>query len=542
MSTPRSEYTQRLAALRERFDRELPDRLQALQQSLLLATDSLDAMALALLGKQAHMLAGTAASFGYAELAQVLALVEGLALDVTGVQDAPRIAQLRQLAPRLVFAGTPTAEPQPLPSAPRTVVENPLDGQRLLVIEDETSYAEELRLQLEYFGYRVDLHHDGDTLETALRAAPYDAVVLDMRLGADKRTSAEIVTAMTKEPLLPPIVFMSYYSDFFTRLAAVRAGGRSYLAKPVDVPALVDTIEQITGRAAVEALRVMIVDDSPSLSELHAAQLQAAGMATRVINDPFAVAGALQEFFPDLVLLDINMPDCDGMELAAVIRQQVEYLSLPIVFCSTEARIQPLLPQILATGDDYLVKPLQADLLVAKVAGLAGRYRALRSMMTRDSLTQCLNHTRIKEAVSLELERARRESGAFSVAMLDIDHFKDINDNFGHPVGDRVIKNLAHLLRQRLRKSDLIGRYGGEEFLVVLPGTEPAAAAQLMEQMRVSFGLLRHLDGDHELHATFSCGIAGYPQSAQHAEALIELADNGVYDAKRGGRNRIVCC
>ncbi|QNM98124.1 diguanylate cyclase [Chitinimonas koreensis] len=531
----RSEFTRRLEALRLQFQAALPARLGEIRQLVDAAGREPDA--LQRLRQTAHTLAGTAASYGHAEIGEALAMIEREAARLAAAPAAERDGQRLVRLGALLAAGSPGA---PVLAATRpTPAEAAPAGQSVLIVEDDRPFAAELALQLEYFGYRVIVHHEPAGLEALLRDGGFDVAVMDMVLGADCATSAAVVSKMADRGALPPIVFMSSYGDFPTRLEAVRAGGQSFLPKPLDVPALVDRIEVLTGRSASEALRVMIVDDSAAMSELHATWLQTAGMVTRVINDPFAVAASLQEFFPDLILLDIDMPDCDGMELAAVIRQQAEYISLPLIFCSTEARIADFLPSILASGDDYLAKPLDSALLTAKVAGRASRHRTLRSLMTRDSLTHCLNHTRIKESVALEIERARRERSSFAVAMIDIDHFKAINDTHGHPVGDRVIKNLAHLLRQRLRKYDLVGRYGGEEFLVVLPGTTAETAAVLMERMRESFEKLNHGQGGAELHATFSCGIAGFP-AADHAEALIERADVRVYEAKRAGRNRVV--
>ena len=160
----------------------------------------------------------------------------------------------------------------------------------------------------------------------------------------------------------------------------------------------------------------------------------------------------------------------------------------------------------------------------------------LRSFMVRDSLTGLYNHTEIKNQLVREVARARRQETACCFAMVDIDFFKRVNDTYGHPAGDRVIKSLSRLLRQRLREVDLVGRYGGEEFAVVLVGVGCEAAAKLLNSLREDFSRLRHVSEGAEFSVTFSCGVA----EVAHFDEVVEAADRALYQAKHGGRNQVV--
>jgi diguanylate cyclase (GGDEF)-like protein len=236
--------------------------------------------------------------------------------------------------------------------------------------------------------------------------------------------------------------------------------------------------------------------------------------------------------------MDVQMPEVDGIELARVIRQTRRHLSLPIVFLSAE---QDTARQLLARklgGDDFIPKPVDLDRLVTLVRLRAERARSLRAVMESDSLTGLLNHARFKERLALEMERARREGKELSLAIIDLDHFKSVNDTHGHLVGDRVIRGLARSLQKHLRRTDVIGRYGGEEFAALLPSTAPEQAANRMSQIRERFAVTP-FDGAHRpFSVTFSAGVAG---SLQHEgpEALISAADAALYAAKRAGRNRV---
>ncbi|MCA1754315.1 MAG: GGDEF domain-containing protein, partial [Spirochaeta sp.] len=169
----------------------------------------------------------------------------------------------------------------------------------------------------------------------------------------------------------------------------------------------------------------------------------------------------------------------------------------------------------------------------------AERTRSMRYFMERDSLTGLLNHSNLKGSLGLELQRANRIGREMSFAMIDLDHFKKVNDLYGHYSGDRVLKSLARLLQQRLGKTDVIGRYGGEEFAVILFDVGMDQAQRLLDDIRESFSLIRHRAGEEEFSVTFSCGIAGFPTYAD-ALSIAEAADAALYLAKEGGRNKVV--
>ena len=159
--------------------------------------------------------------------------------------------------------------------------------------------------------------------------------------------------------------------------------------------------------------------------------------------------------------------------------------------------------------------------------------------MVRDSLTGLLNHTNLKEQLEIEVSRAMRLKQNIALAMLDLDHFKAVNDQYGHATGDRVLRSLSRMLMQRLRSTDVVGRYGGEEFAVILTGANAEEAAKRLHTVRESFAELSHFADGQEFKVTFSCGIAAAPPNGESA-GLSEAADKALYEAKHAGRNCIV--
>jgi diguanylate cyclase (GGDEF)-like protein len=215
------------------------------------------------------------------------------------------------------------------------------------------------------------------------------------------------------------------------------------------------------------------------------------------------------------------------------------FISIPIVFLSGETRVDKQLMAIGLGGDDFLTKPIEVEHLISSVTSRIKRSLMLRSFMIRDSLTGLLNHTAIKDKLLHELALANRLEKPISFAMVDIDHFKSVNDTYGHPVGDRVIKSLARMLKQRLRSCDLIGRYGGEEFAVILIDAHASSALKILDRIREDFSQLKFIGKEgQEFSVSFSGGVADISMF-NDASKLIDASDKALYKAKHVGRNQL---
>jgi diguanylate cyclase (GGDEF)-like protein len=411
---------------------------------------------------------------------------------------------------------------------------------RIFVVSDDCELAGELKVQLSYFGYDVSVYHTLENFRHAIQPILDVVVLMDITHQKDELNGVGVMKEIQRGRENPvPVVFFSVRDTIMARLEAVRAGSIAYLSKPVNIGNLIDKLDVMTSARAQEPYRVMIVDDSAALTAFHAAVLEQAGMVVKAVNDPLKVTEALLEFTADLILIDIYMPECNGMELAKVIRQLDAYVSIPIVFLSTENNLDTQLFAMGLGGDDFLTKPIQPEHLVSSVTSRIRRSLMLRSFMIRDSLTGLLNHTAIKDQLEGEVARAKRQKKPLSFAMIDIDNFKRVNDTYGHPAGDRVLKSLSRLLKQRLRACDLIGRYGGEEFAVVLVDADHAAAMKVLDTIRNDFCQLRQEADGKEFFVTFSCGIADVAQFPE-ANRLNDAADKALYKAKHAGRNRVM--
>ncbi len=547
MSSHTHSITPQITAIRMRYIQQLEERTQAIAALWHQAVaDGHVADHLASLYAQAHTLAGSSGSFHLQEVNRVATSLEHLFahLSAVGAKNlSPEMREMITSAMAQLITASHDAAHQPIDvqdALPHATSIRTHEQTSVLIVEDDVVVGEHLALQLEHFGYRATVIQQLQELETAVHTHHPAAIILDIVFPEGDLAGPQRIATSLDPAMHVPVIFVSQRSDFEARLWALRAGGRAYLTKPSDVDALVGVLDTLTGAFVPEPYRVLILDDSHLMSSLYAAMLEEAGMLTMSLSNPAEVMVALNEFQPDLLLLDMYMPICTGPEIAAIIRQQAEFVSLPIVFLSGEQDRDHQLAALDQGGDDFLTKPITAPQLVSAVTSRARRGRAMRAQLTRDGLTGLFTHASIKEQLVREIMRAQRYDQILSVAMIDIDHFKQINDQYGHAAGDRVLKSLARLLHQRLRITDTIGRYGGEEFMIIFPQTDAPTALRVLDDARVRFAMIGHQFGEKEVTITFSGGIAAL-QRGDDPRALLAIADDALYMAKRAGRNQIIC-
>ncbi|HTM20227.1 MAG TPA: diguanylate cyclase [Kofleriaceae bacterium] len=548
MSRMTTDREDRLDALRAEYADRLPARVAEIAAACArLREGEANAPALREIETLAGRLAGSAAGFGYMRATELARAIDFLARGIRHTTVAPTGGDLAQVAARVhaleQAARTPDGRPPALDdgvdgyTGRRSRGPRPHETRDVYILEGDEHLGEQLRVQLSYFGYQARVFTDADALEQAVRRLAPAALLLEVTLASGDLTTLDAVQPLRIAGRCP-VLFMSTRRDLPARLAAVRAGGNEYLVKPIDLVELVDKLDRLTTRAPADPYRIMLVDANARRAEQRADAMRVAGMSVDVVSDPMWVMEPLVNFRPDVILIDVDLPKYGGIELAEAIRQQESHVGIPIVFCTSDARIVQRLAQCGFGGEPSLVEPFDPRLMIATVHSLAERSRILQSLMVRDALTGLFNQSRIKEQLAYEVHRARRDGTRLSYAMIDIDNFKAINDTYGHPTGDRVLKTLARLLQQRLRRTDFIGRYGGDEFAAILPGTGADEAKLLLEGIRAAFAQAREGWVSDETESGFSCGIADLGE--HDAIELNRAADDALYEAKRAGRNRVL--
>ncbi|HCH78748.1 diguanylate cyclase [Stutzerimonas kunmingensis] len=482
-----------------------------------------------------HRLAGAAGTFGFAKLGERARQLEQRAdrwLD--SAKPGSRAAEAFARAVLQLAGETPGQERDGAAELPEHH-EEPAPGCRIYLMKADPVAGASMAVTLRNFGYLVSQWPNFAALQAAVADELPDALIVSVQQDSDFDALAALQQGL-EQPL--PLLVIHDRADFASQLAAVRAGAQGFFVRPLDITQLENSLERCLDRQQGEPFRVLIVDDDAELAARYSLVLRNAQMQVQILTEPTRVLETMRSFNPEVLLLDVNMPDCSGPELAQMIRLHDEWLRVTIIYLSAETDTHRQMAALLKAGDDFITKPISDTALVAAVYSHAQRARSLSTALARDSLTGLLKHADIKEQLALEVQRTTRTGKPASVVMLDLDHFKQINDTYGHAAGDNVIRALANLLRQRLRRIDSLGRYGGEEFVAVLPECSALQARRIFDEIRVRFAALSFNAGDQEFRVTFSAGIC---ETDGHSASglLLEHADQALYVAKHNGRNQV---
>lgn len=486
---------------------------------------------------EAHKLAGTATTLGFVDLGERGRDIEILTRPFLENQTLPKgDAVLESIIQSLMYVSTiEPKRPEDMTYGEVTLLhEQGRTKQLVYVVAERAEETKDMVEQLQFIDYEAVSFDSADTLKLALDTEAPSVLIVDLH----EFDLLDDVTKVWRKASGIPLVVLSSSESWDSRLNAAQAGAFAFFQKPIEYDDILEVLDNLWESSNAQ-YRVLIVEDERMLAEHYSIILQGAGMKTLILEDTEHLLDEIGEFSPDLVLMDLYMPNCSGVEAASVIRQHKSHTNLPIVYLSGETDLKTQMQALQVGADDFLTKPINDLHLTQAVSIRAKRFRQLSALMDRDSLTGLLNHSNLKVALDRELSRARRHHSQVSFVMIDIDHFKSVNDKYGHPVGDKVIKGVARLLNYRFRKTDTCARYGGEEFALILPDTPADIALRLIDEFRLTFSKTPFSNGPETFYATLSAGVATFPEF-QSIESIIEAADSALYLAKEKGRNRVV--
>jgi two-component system, cell cycle response regulator len=304
--------------------------------------------------------------------------------------------------------------------------------------------------------------------------------------------------------------------------------------------------------------RILIVDDHEDNVELLRMRLESWGFETDVANDGAEALAAVERRPPDLMLLDVMMPEIDGFEVARRIKTNPQLPFIPIIMQTALDATESKVEGLESGADDYITKPIDFAELRARMQSMLRIKRLqealeererelleanerLRHMSQTDALTGIDNRRHLESRLHEMFEHSQRLNEPFSCVMCDLDRFKSVNDNYGHQAGDEVLKQFALILSHEAREIDRVGRYGGEEFMLLLPGTVLDAGVHFAERVRKAVEAHTFTFQGGSLKATASFGVSGWPHPRiEQCEGMVRAADDALYVAKETGRNRVV--
>ena len=297
---------------------------------------------------------------------------------------------------------------------------------------------------------------------------------------------------------------------------------------------------------------ILVVDDSDQMRSIVTSTLKRSGF---VMNCYEAKTGleamrVLLEKQVDLVICDVMMPELDGCKFLALKAQQLKLNDVPVIMLTSQEDLALKIKALEEGASDYIMKPFEEGELLARAKvqlklkflqdQLKKKNAELHQLAGIDSLTGFANRHRFMESFERELFRSKRHKMDLSFVIIDIDFFKQVNDRFGHLIGDAVLIQIGKMIAQRVRLSDLIGRYGGDELILLLPQTHITGALSLTEEIRKQIEAAEFTGSSQMLKLTVSAGVGNFPQLSQTTvDELVQKADEALYRAKAYGRNRI---
>lgn len=535
-------HQQDLEELREHYAAALPSKIAAIRADWAHLKRQYQHTLFIDLIRKVHSLVGSGGTFGFSPLSAAAAKLELELRPLEGQVDF-----LTQTVEHLeyLFIALEHAALQPYDNDIQTDKSYPLKiagfnnntDPAILLVSANQAFTEDLSNRLDT--YNITCYSASSCSDLAPQIACINPCCIVLELSSNPMADLAVINEIQLGLYTAPaLIVISSHHDIAIHLSAIRAGALAYIQPPVKTSELVALLRLHLNPTSEPPYRILIVDDDEQFAHHTALLLQRVGMKVVVLTNPLDILEPLASFHPEVILLDLYMPECSGIELASLIRQQSLYSGIHIVFFSVETDIDRHIEALRVGGNDFFLKPIPPKQLIAKVEAKAKNARALQKLMLHDALTGALNRSHFIETIDQQIAISQRHKSVFSYVILDLDHFKRVNDQFGHLAGDEVLKSFAELAMSRLRAVDSVIRYGGEEFVILLPDTTAEQAKPLMQDLLQKFMALSFKVDNQVFSVSFSAGIVQYPTYAD-AAGLAEAADKALYQAKAAGRKQV---
>jgi diguanylate cyclase (GGDEF)-like protein len=519
-------------ALQREYLREAPARLAELRKDLI-AFRGGEPDALESLRQRFHRLAGSGGSYGFPRVTDIARAMEQKILG--SPKPTPQEADLFEEA--LTDLKSAFDEASTDLGVPMEAGKMPGFGWRATLLMGEGPIRKELVRTLGEVGFVVSVHaEEVDPWSVAHTERP-DLVVIGTDIPGDPLALARYWSAAT--PDRPRAVVLADQLERYDKLRTAAAGIDAVFG-PSTLPRGLTNYAKALAQIGSPPAKVVIVEDDPAQAQLVATWLGQINARVSICGSAAVAQEALRNETPDLVLLDIDLPDVDGYALARLMRQDPRLALVPIVFITARQTVADEMEGLRAGGDDFLTKPLDRGHLLQIVLTRTERGRRIRELVHRDGLTGVLNHATLMAELEHAIAYASRHGEPLCFMMLDLDHFKRVNDTYGHLVGDQVLRHAARVFREGIRGSDMIGRYGGEEFGIILRRCPPANGKVIAEKLRSMLAETpMRSAGGPEITMRVSLGVAAFPGSGTTSTEVAAAADLALYRAKGNGRDRV---
>lgn len=528
--------TSDFSELVDAYKKNVPIKISEIEGLWRSVQSNFSSQELTLLYQKIHNLQGSAGIYGFVKLsdaAKNVSLALKSILNATSITKEQQI-QLNQLLNELILKSSVHEMNFNVPAVEQVNIIQ--SGKVIYLMETDSEWSASLIKQITAFGYEIQQFKSFDSMLATMKQNKPLALLVNIDILNDEIKSTYDDFKFKTQDI--PVIFITTKTEFNLRLTAVRLGGIAYLVKPFQIEELTAVLNRLSF-SVNKKFKILIIDDEVEVTRYLAKILQTANLETKEVSIATDVQQALHEFNPDLILLDLYMPNCTGFELASVIRQQNKYESVPIIFLSSEEDKQKQLDAMRSGADDFIIKTASPEYLILAIKNRINRYQIQSDLMIKDSLTGAFNYSFILEQLNNELAKAKNIGAPLTIAVMGIDNFKNILDRFGYLAGDQVIKNLSFMLRSRLNGHIIIGCFAGEKFLIIFPNADEEKTKKLVDDVRTNFQSVLFSWEYQLFNSTVSSGIAGYP-SFNSSKDLVDAAETALSNAKKQGRNSII--
>jgi diguanylate cyclase (GGDEF)-like protein len=525
-----------IAGVWSRFQAKVSAQVDVLEQAVAAAlTQSLNPELQRQARQNAHTLAGSLSMFGFPLGGSLAQQIEQLLRSPHSL--APEQAQRFQ--EWVVGLRQDIERPGAEQTSEATITETdhrPL----LLIVEGDRALAEALACEGEKQGFRSLIAPNLSLAKDLLQQHRPDITLLDLDISSSPEESLALLRDFQHRMPPVPVLVLADQSSLTRRVEVARQGGRIFLQKPFALAQVFEAIDQVLKRTEPAQAKVLVVDDDPQITSALKALLEPWGLKVTTLQDPRKFWETLEACAPDLLLLDVEMPYLGGVELCQVVRNDIRWGGLPILFLTAHTEFSTV-NQVFAVGaDDFISKPIAGPELVARIITRLERSKLMRRIAEIDPLTGVANRQKSTQDLEELLSLANRHHQPLSLTILDLNQFKQVNNQQSHAAGDVVLRQLGYLLQQSFQSEDVIGRWGGEEFVVGMygmTGTETAQRLTLFLQLwhQQSF---RGVTGNL-FQVAIAAGIAQYPQDGGDLRALYRAADVALQQVKREQRSGV---
>ncbi|MEC4814923.1 MAG: response regulator [Scytonema sp. PMC 1069.18] len=523
-----------LTKLWERYKKSFIEEVALLLQvSHALAAGTVEAKIQQQAKQVAHKLAGALGSFGFTEGSRLAREIEKL-LQIAKLDQV----QVKSLLDLVSFLQQ-ELENSPTTNSPSIVCE--VQYASILIVDDDVELIDKINLEATAWGFQVDAVTTLSAAKQAIASNPPDIILLGLKFADSAETGLTFLAEIREQNTDIPVIVLTGQGSLSDRLAVARLGGQAFVNKSLCANEILNVAYQKLSHQKPPEARLMVVDDDPTVLTAVSMLLSPWGLHVTTLSEPQKFWQVLETSVPDMLILDIKMPDFNGIELCQVVRNDPQWSLLPIL-CLSAHQDQETVYQVFTAGaDDYIQKPIIGPELIARIFNRLERTKMLRELSEIDPLTGVTNRRKSIQQLNNLLYLAERQNQPFCFVILDLDHLKYINDQYGYDVGDRVLSSMGKLLRHSFRLSDEIARWGGEEFILGLYGVQREQGVKLLTRFLTIWNQQEFTDANsRKFHVTLSVGVAEYPTDGADLQALYRAADNAVSQAKTMGKNQVL--